>query len=219
MRRALGLLIGGNVGEVGLQVGAGLLGMVPPLSTTQVLAVNLITDVLPAVAIALQKPESRDLSTLAREGTQAMDAPLRRDILRRGSAVALPSLLAYIAGSRLMGPLQGRSIAFIGVVVTQMAQTLAAGRTEGGLTRPVAGAVAASLSLLGLALTVPSLRTVFNLAVPSPLGWGLIALEVIGALLISRAPTTLPGSLAVPRPRIRALPAPARVTTLVPVGA
>jgi len=211
VRRALGLLIGGNVGEVALQVGAGLLGMVPPLSTTQVLAVNLITDVLPAVAIALQKPESRDLASLSREGTQAMDAPLRRDIVRRGTAVAVPSLLGYIIGSALGGPSQGRSAAFIGVVVTQMAQTLAAGRTEGGLTRPVAGAVAASLSLLGLALVVPSLRVVFSLVVPTPITWALIGGEALLALLMSRTPP-LPTFLALPpTPRLARAKPPLRV--------
>ena len=217
VRRALGLLIGGNAGEVGLQVGAGLLGMVPPLTTTQVLAVNMITDVLPAIAVALQQPENRDLSALAREGTQAMDKPLQQDILRRGSAVAIPSLLGYILGTALGGEAQGRSAAFIGVIVTQMAQTLDAGRSEGGLSRPVLGAVAGSLGLLGTALAIPTLRDLFGLVIPTPLVWALIAAEAGLAVTMSRTlplPGTRPDPVAPPKPAPRALDVPPKPRAL-----
>src|SRR5581483_12305601 len=52
IRRALGLLLGGNLGELGLVVGASALGLASPLVTRQILAVNLITDALPALAVA-----------------------------------------------------------------------------------------------------------------------------------------------------------------------
>src|SRR5262249_31422955 len=42
MRRALGLLLGGNLGELGLIVGASALGFGSPLNTRQILTVNLI---------------------------------------------------------------------------------------------------------------------------------------------------------------------------------
>ncbi|MDP9358658.1 MAG: cation-transporting P-type ATPase, partial [Chloroflexota bacterium] len=41
IRRALGLLLGGNLGELGLQVGASVLGLASPLTSRQILAVNL----------------------------------------------------------------------------------------------------------------------------------------------------------------------------------
>src|SRR5262249_14294191 len=44
IRRSLGLLLGGNLGELGLVVGASLLGLDAPLTTRQILAVNMITD-------------------------------------------------------------------------------------------------------------------------------------------------------------------------------
>jgi hypothetical protein len=45
MRNALALLLGGNVGEVALGVGASLMGFGSPLNAAQILIVNMITDV------------------------------------------------------------------------------------------------------------------------------------------------------------------------------
>ncbi len=191
IRRALGLLLGGNLGELGLVVGASLLGLATPLLARQILAVNLITDALPALAIALQPPESRHLAGLAREGTAALDAPLRRDVLRRGAATALPSLVAYGVALATAGLSQARTVAFASIVATQLAQTLDAGRSEGGLSRAVLGAVGASAAILVAALTVPTLQGFLSLASPLPAGWALI----LGAAL-----------LAVPLGRVLALP-------------
>src|SRR5205807_9678651 len=60
---------------------------------------------------------------------------LFRSIVRRGLATALPALAAYgvMLGSSTLP--QARSVAFASVVMNQLAQTLDAGRFEGGLTR------------------------------------------------------------------------------------
>ena len=217
MRRALGLLLGGNLGELGLVVGASLLGLGAPLNTRQILAMNLITDALPALSVATQRPEHRDLSALAREGQAALDAPLRRDVLRRGGSTMLPSLAAY-ALALPMGLPQARTVAFSCVVATQLAQTLDAGRSEGTLTPGVLGAVASSAALLLGALTIPPLRNVLTLTLPTPLGWGMIGVSTVAALGLARLfPNgdlpTRPARLSValpllPRPRAL-LPAPA----------
>ncbi len=186
MRRALGLLLGGNLGELGIMVGATAFGLMAPLNTRQILSVNLITDALPALSVALQRPEHRNLAGLAREGTSALDAPLRRDILRRGIATAAPTLASYFAMMALGAPAQAQSVSFISMVATQLAQTLDAGWSEGTLTKPVMGAVGASAALLAATLAVPSLRAVLGLTLPSPIGWGLIGAGTITAVLIGR---------------------------------
>lgn len=75
IRRALGLLLGGNLGELGLEAGAAVLGLASPLTTRQILTVNLITDVLPALAVALQQPAHRELAALSREGAGRSKRP------------------------------------------------------------------------------------------------------------------------------------------------
>jgi magnesium-transporting ATPase (P-type) len=139
MRRALSLLLGGNLGELGVITGASLLGLGNPLNSRQILVVNLITDALPALAVVLQRPEHRRLSGLAREGTSALDTALRRDVIRRGALTAGPTLAAYLAARQLGSAGLAGSVAYSTVIATQLAQTLDAGRTEGMLTAPVFG--------------------------------------------------------------------------------
>jgi calcium-translocating P-type ATPase len=186
IRRALGLLLGGNLGELGLVTGASLLGLAFPLTASQILAMNAITDILPATAVALQQPEHRRLADLSREGTNALDAPLRNDILRRSSATALPSLAAYGVMLGLGSLPQARTVAYGSIIATQLAQTLDAGRSEGTLTRSVGLAVTGSAAVLLATFTVPPLRAFLSLVMPTPTGWALIGSAALVAVAMSR---------------------------------
>jgi magnesium-transporting ATPase (P-type) len=192
IRRALGLLLGGNLGELALVVTATGVGRAVPLTVRQILATNLITDALPALAVVTQRPEHRHLPQLAREGAASLDRPLRDDILRRSVATAAPSILAYLLAMR-GGLAEARSVAFSSIVATQLTQTLALGRAEGTLTRPVAAAVGASGGALGLLLGVGPLRRFFDIVLPSPYGWSLVVGSGIVAPLVNRL-LTLPAS-------------------------
>jgi cation-transporting P-type ATPase I len=186
IRRALGLLLGGNLGELGLMVGASALSPVTPLNSRQILAVNLVSDVLPAVSVAFQQPKHRNLAGLDREGEVALEKPLRNDVLRRGIATATPSLVAYLAALASVGMPAAGSVAFASVVATQLAQTLALGRTEEGFSRSVLGGVAGSTGLLFAALTVGPLRAFLNLSPPTLLGWILIGAACSTAVPLNR---------------------------------
>ncbi len=50
-------LLSSNIGEIGLMAGAALLGLPLPLTAVQILYVNLATDGLPALALAVDPPE------------------------------------------------------------------------------------------------------------------------------------------------------------------
>jgi magnesium-transporting ATPase (P-type) len=187
IRRGLGLLLGGNLGELGLAVGASVIGLPAPLNVRQVLVVNLLTDALPALSIVLQRPAHRDLSTLAREGPAALDVPLRRDVLRRGVSTAAPALAAHLLARASGNGRSANTVAFGAIVANQLSQTLDAGRTEGSLDRNVLGAVAASAGLLVSTMTVRPIRDLLGLALPAPLGWGLVSAGAASAVLLSRA--------------------------------
>jgi cation-transporting P-type ATPase I len=184
IRRSLGLLLGGNLGEVGLMAGSSMLGLRSPLTTRQVLAVNLVTDVLPAVAVAIQEPAQRELASLAREGTASLGAPLRDDIIRRGVVTAVPSIAAYLAAGPRRDGVHARAVAFSSIVATQLGQTLALGRAGGQLTTPVAAGVAGSAGVLALTLTLPPLRGFLGLAPPTPVGLALILAATLSAVAL-----------------------------------
>jgi cation-transporting ATPase I len=207
IRRALGLLLGGNLGELGLVAGASILGGSMPLTARQILAVNAITDILPALAVALQQPEHRNLAALSREGTSTLGKPLRNEIVFRGVATTLPALASYLVMLGAGGLPQARAVAFASIVVTQLAQTLDAGRAEGSLTRSVVGAVAGSAGVLLAAFAIPPLRSFLNLVMPSPLGWLLIGSGGIAAVLLHHLFDMLENTEQ-PAAAPRALPAP-----------
>jgi Ca2+-transporting ATPase len=58
IKKYLMYLLSSNIGEIGLMTGASLLGLPLPLSAVQILYVNLATDGLPALALAVDPPES-----------------------------------------------------------------------------------------------------------------------------------------------------------------
>ncbi len=186
IRRALGLLLGGNLGELGLIVGASLMGLNFPLTARQILSMNVITDLLPATAVALQQPEHHSLAGLDREGEAALGRPLRNEIFRRAIISAGPALASYLImlGSSTLP--EARSVAYSSIIATQLTQTLDAGRAEGRLTRSVFGAVASSTGMLIATLGVPPLRTFLNLVMPGPLGWALIGGGALLAVALDR---------------------------------
>ncbi len=186
MRNALGLLLGGNAGELGLVAGASLLGYGSPLTTAEILIVNLITDAPPCLAVVLQRPQHRNLAGLAREGLEALDTGLRRDVFRRGMATALPSLAAYLFTHSTAGPQQAGAVAFTSVICTQLAQTLDVGRVEGTLSGSVMGAVGGSFGLLAASVMIPPLRNFLGLMAPGAFGWGMVGLSSAAAVAVSR---------------------------------
>ncbi len=57
IKKYLMYLLSSNIGEIGLMAGATFFGMPLPLSAVQILYVNLLTDGLPALALAVDPPE------------------------------------------------------------------------------------------------------------------------------------------------------------------
>ena len=58
IKKYLMYLLSSNIGEIGLMLGSALLGLPLPLTAVQILYVNLATDGLPALALAVDPPEA-----------------------------------------------------------------------------------------------------------------------------------------------------------------
>ncbi len=209
LQGALSLLLGGNLGEMALMAGVAAAGRGPALTARQILTINLVTDVLPAVSVAVQPPGDQKLERLEPEAQRSFDRQLVEGIVRRAIATAAPALAAVIAAP-LLGA-QSSAVAFASIVCTQLAQTIQAGRREGQLSGPVIAAIAGSGGVTALAFALPPLRRFLGLPLPTPATLALIAATGPSAMLLadflagangrsaleqhSRRPLLLPGQV------------------------
>jgi cation-transporting ATPase I len=172
VRDAVALLVGGNLGEIGFTVGGALLGGQTPLNPRQLLLVNLLTDVAPAMAIAVQPPARRSFTELLREGPEeSLGSALDQAILWRAVCTGTAATGAWVVGRATGTPARARTIGLAALVGTQLAQTLAAGRPSPATVASVVG----SGALLVVVIQTPGLSQLFGCTPLDPLGWGTAA--------------------------------------------
>jgi cation-transporting ATPase I len=177
VREALGILLGGNFGEIAFTVLASAITGRSPLSARQLLLVNLLTDLAPALAIALSHPDRQSVEDLLKEGPSAsLGTALTRDMTTRAVTTTLGASAAWTA-ARLTGRARRAStVALAALVGTQLAQTLSAG----GGDRTVLAAGLGSAALLAAIIQTPGLSQFFGCTPLGPVGWA-IALGSAGA--------------------------------------
>jgi cation-transporting P-type ATPase I len=170
VREALAILVGGNLGEIGFSVAASFFSRRPPMSARQFLLVNLMTDLAPAIAIAVRPPADTSPATLLREGPeQSLGSALTRDITVRAASTAAGAATAW-AAARLTGSSQRAStVALVALVGTQLGQTVLAG--TGGRSRLVVGTGLASAAALAAVVQTPGVSQFFGCRPMGPLGW------------------------------------------------
>jgi cation-transporting ATPase I len=168
VRDAVSILLGGNFGEIAFTLGAGLIDGRPPLNARQLLLVNLLTDVAPAMAIALRPPSAARLKALTRESPDAvLGAPLTRDIVQRAGITALGAGSAWTVARILGSSSYARTVGLAALVGTQLGQTL----RLGGMTRPVLLTGIGSAGLMFSIIQTPGLSQFFGCRPLGPIGW------------------------------------------------
>ncbi|MFJ9661420.1 HAD-IC family P-type ATPase [Streptomyces griseoflavus] len=183
---AVSILIGGNAGEVGFSVLGTLLAGSSPLSTRQLLLVNLLTDMFPAMAVAVTPSDDPSTAAHAATGPMGLDVlgtPLLRSIRRRGVTTCLGAVTAYLFG-RLTPGTERRSttMALCGVVGAQLVQTLS-GRRHSTLVWVTALGSAAVLAAL---VQTPGVSHFFGCTPLGPVAWLGIALAIALSALAPR---------------------------------
>jgi cation-transporting P-type ATPase I len=201
VRDAVTILVGGNVGEVlftiiGTAFGSGR----APVGTRQLLLVNLLTDMFPALAVAVtpqydDPEEDADLSDEERERVRrarqravltepppSLDAPLMRAIVNRGVITAAGATAAWAVGRYTPG--SERRTATMGLtalVTTQLAQTLLT-RSHSPLV--VATALGSAGVLVGIIQT-PVISNFFGCTPLGPVAWTGVLGATAGATAVS----------------------------------
>jgi cation-transporting ATPase I len=188
-RDALAVLLGGNLGEIAFTVLTGLVSGRSPLNVRQLLLVNLLTDMLPAVALAARPPSGVTREELLQEGPErSLGSALTRDIAVRGCATAGAAMTAWTLGRMSGTRNQADTVGLVALVGTQLAQTIVAG----GRDPLVLVSGVASLAALGIIVQVPVLSHFFGSRPLLPHGWviamGCAGAFALGAVLVTRLP-------------------------------
>jgi cation-transporting P-type ATPase I len=177
VRDAVSILVGGNLGEIGFTLGAGLIDGRPPLNARQLLLVNLLTDVAPAMAIALRPPARVSLAKLAHEGPEAsLGQLLNRQIAMRAVVTAAGASVAWGVARFTGTRARANTVGLVALVGTQLGQTLISGE----LSRPVIVTGVLSAAAMGAIIQTPFLSQAFGCRPLGPLGW-IIALSASAA--------------------------------------
>jgi cation-transporting ATPase I len=208
VRDAVTILVGGNVGEVlftiiGTALGTGR----APVGTRQLLLVNLLTDMFPALAVAVtpqfDEPEADEYDTeeeadearrayqrsVLTEPTPSLDAPLMRQIVTRGAVTAAGATAAWAIGRWTPGTeRRTATMGLTALVTTQLAQTLLARRHS---PLVVATALGSSAVLVAIVQT-PGVSHFFGCTPLGPVAWTGVAGATAAATGLSvLAPTWL----------------------------
>ncbi|SEG14112.1 cation-transporting ATPase I [Thermomonospora echinospora] len=195
-RDALAVLLGGNLGEIGFTVGVGLARGAGPLNVRQLLLVNLLTDMLPAIALAVRPPSGVSREQLLAEGPErSLGTALTRDIAVRAGTTAGAASVAWLFGRATGTAAQASTTGLVALVGTQLLQTVAAGGTD----PLVLGSGLASLGLLGVIVQVPGLSHLFGCRPLPPHCW-MLALGSAGAFALPAILFTRP--LGIPLTRL-----------------
>jgi cation-transporting ATPase I len=219
VRDAVSILVGGNAGEVTFTVLGTAFGGRSPLGTRQLLLVNLLTDMFPALAVAVATPRRArgagpDSGPLAGHPLEnvllagphrGFTRSVRQMVLVRGAATAAGAGGAWAVG-RLTG-LNGRAstMGLAALITTQLGQTAWAGRRSPVVLLTAASSLAALVALV----QTPGLNRYFGCTMLDPLSWlvvlGWAAAATVGAEAASqalarhRSRRTPPGEQPVPQ--------------------
>ena len=208
---AISILIGGNAGEVGFTVAGTLLSGAPPLSTRQLLLVNLLTDMFPAMAVAVT-PQDKQAATSDPQteagptevGIGALGAPLTRKIRQRGVTTALGAGTAWLIGTLTPGTKRRTStMALCGLVGAQLTQTLTGRRRSPAVLATALGSAVA----LAVLVQTPGVSHFFGCTPLGPVAWSGIAAAIAVAAL---GPRATPSVERIAARAAEALPASAR---------
>lgn len=192
VREALAVLVGGNLGEILFTVGTSVFAA-DALSPRQLLLVNLFTDAVPSLAIAVRAPPGKGPEDLLREGPEAsLGVALERQVVSRALATAAGAGIAW-AGARMTGRAgRASTTALVGLVGTQLGQTLVVGGPDPVV---IAAALGSGAALAGVVQT-PGVSQFFGCTPLGPVGWAIglggaaagVGLSLVLPPLVGRLP-------------------------------
>ncbi|NWG87066.1 MAG: cation-transporting P-type ATPase [Hydrogenophilaceae bacterium] len=209
IRKSIHYLVSSNMSEIGVTLVAVAAGMGQPLNTMQLLWINLLTDVFPALALAMDPAEPDVLSRPPRDPQESI---IRRQDFKcygvEAAALTAGALGAYGYGLMRYGPgPQASTLAFMGLTLGQLLHAISCRSETHGLfsaerlppnrwlTLAVGGSAALQLGtvaipgLRGLLGTTPVMPADF-LVVAGSAGLPYLAIEAMKSRQLARSPSS-----------------------------
>jgi cation-transporting ATPase I len=169
VRDAVSVLVGGNLGEIAFSLGTGLVSRSgSALNARQLLLVNMLTDLLPSLALSVRPPGHRDPEALLVEGPdRSLGGALTRDVAVRAVATGAAAGGAWTFARGTGTRAHASTVGLVALVGTQLGQTALAGWRS---PLVLAGS-AASAGVLAAAVQTPGVSHFFGCRPLGPLGW------------------------------------------------
>ena len=193
IRKFIRYMLASNVGEILVMLFAMLLGMPLPLVPIQILWVNLITDGLPAMALAVDPAEEETMKRPPRKPREGIFAGgLGWKIISRGFLIGIVTLVAFAIAIETKSLVEAQTIAFSTLVLAQLIHVFDC-RSEHSIfhrnlfeNKPLILAVLSSICLLLVVIYYDPLQTVFSTAPLIFADWLIIiGLASIPTILLS----------------------------------
>ena len=187
IKKFLMYLLSSNAGEIGLMAGAAIAGLPLPLTAVQILYVNLASDGLPALALAVDPPEDDLMQRLPRDGrTGVFTRPVVILMTVGGLWSTVVNLFVFTWALRSgRGVAQAMAMTFVSLVLIQFVKAYNFRSDRRSiLHRPLANkwlnlAIFWELGLLLFIVLFPPMHEIFGTYALSQNDW----LIVIGAAL------------------------------------
>jgi P-type Ca2+ transporter type 2C len=172
IRKAIRYLVATNLSEIIFMLVAAAAGRAHPLSPIQLLWINLLTDVLPALGLAME-PAAPDLMTRPPRDPQepVISAAEFGTLARDAGLIAASAFAAQACTARLGGSTQsGQTVGFTSLVAAQLFYAFACRSRRGSLLSARAlppnpfffGALGSAFAAQGAALFIPGFRNLFG---------------------------------------------------------
>ncbi len=184
IKKYLMFLLSSNIGEIGLMAGATLMGLPLPLTAVQILYVNLATDGLPALALAVDPPESDLMQRAPRDPRSGIfTRPVVVLMMVGGiwSMIVNLGLFIWALGSG-RGVVEAMTMTFVSLVLIQFikAYNFRSDRLS-VLQRPFANkwlnlAIVWELALLALIVYLPVLHAPFGTYALPWVDWAIVVI-------------------------------------------
>jgi Ca2+-transporting ATPase len=189
--RSLRFLLATNVSEIMATLSALAIGMPRPLSAIQLLWINLLSDVAPALALAVEPADRAAMERPPRDpAAPIVGGADLREIAADGALLTAAALGAQAVGlARYGAGPQSATLAFSSLTAAQLLHTFryrSAADTNGraGGTSRVGAVVAASLGAQLAAMLVPPLRRVLGVTALAPMDWLVVAASALAPAIV-----------------------------------